>query len=87
MLELAEVNERNWPDVAALAVNEDQKGFLDSAVGILARGYVYRSCRARVIVIMNDGAVIGVDCDGTDLGSLNETIVAQLVAAGVLVKM
>ena len=60
MLELAEVNERNWPDVAALAVNEDQKGFLDSAVGILARGYVYRSCRARVIVIMNDGAVIGV---------------------------
>ena len=33
------------------------------------------------------GAIIGVDSQGTDLGSVNADIVAQLVAAGVLVKI
>lgn len=60
MLKLIEVNEENWTDVARLTVNEDQKEFLDSAVGILARGYAYRACRARVIGIARDGDIVGV---------------------------
>ena len=59
MLKLIEVNEENWTDVARLTVNEDQKEFLDSAVGILARGYAYRACRARVIGIAKDDAIVG----------------------------
>ena len=60
MLKLIEVNEQNWMEIARLSVSKEQRGFLDSAVGILARGYAYRSCRARVIGIADDGTVVGV---------------------------
>ena len=60
MIRLIDVNEENWLDIRELSVSEPQKGFLDSAVGILARGYVYRHDRARVIGIEEDGTVIGV---------------------------
>ena len=60
MLKLTEVTEENWLDVRKLSVSDTQKGFLDSPVGILARGYVYRRDRARVIVITEDTDVIGV---------------------------
>ena len=40
MIRLVEVNEENWLAVRALTVEDSQKGFLDSALGILARGYV-----------------------------------------------
>lgn len=59
MLKLVEINEQNWLEVRRLSVGEDQQGFLDSAVGILARGYVYRSQRARVFGIECDGEMIG----------------------------
>ena len=45
MIRLIEVNEDNWMAFAALRVREEQKSYLDSAVGILARGYAYRVCR------------------------------------------
>ena len=60
MLRLIDVNEENWMDVRRLAVSDAQKGFLDSAVGILARGYVYRANRARVIGIADGDTVVGV---------------------------
>lgn len=60
MLKLIEVTEENWLDLRRLSVSETQKGFLDSALGILARGYVYRHDRARVIGIADDGTMIGV---------------------------
>ncbi len=47
-MKLVEVNEDNWMDFAALRVREEQRGYLDSALGILARGYAYRASRARV---------------------------------------
>lgn len=59
MLRLTEVTEENWLEVASLSVHDDQKSFVAPAIGILARGYVYRDCRARVYVIENDGIVIG----------------------------
>ena len=60
MIKLIEVNEQNWLDIRGLSVSEVQKGYLDSAVGILARGYVYRNNRARVIGIAENEAIIGV---------------------------
>ncbi|MBP0968755.1 MAG: GNAT family N-acetyltransferase [Oscillospiraceae bacterium] len=59
MVRLTEVTEENWLDVASLSVRDDQKGFLAPALGILARGYVYRDCRARVFAIESDGTVVG----------------------------
>ena len=60
MLRLTEVTEDNWQAVASLSVKEHQKGYLAPAIGILARGYVYRTCNARVFVIETDGTVVGV---------------------------
>lgn len=60
MVKLFDIDEENWTAVRKLSVGEAQKDFLDSAVGILARGYVYRSCRARVFGIAEDDTVVGV---------------------------
>ncbi len=58
-MKLIEVNEDNWMAFAALRVREEQKGYLDSAVGILARGYAYRACRARVIGLAEGEIPVG----------------------------
>ena len=60
MIKLAEVTEENWLTVASLSVKETQKAFLAPAIGIIARGYVYRNCNARVIVIENEETIVGV---------------------------
>ncbi|MBQ6273471.1 MAG: GNAT family N-acetyltransferase [Oscillospiraceae bacterium] len=59
MLRLLEVNEENWLAVRRLSVREEQEGFLDSALGILARGYVYRAERARVIAVAEEDTILG----------------------------
>ena len=59
MLRLTDVTEDNWLETASLSVSDDQKGFVASAVSILARGYVYRGCGGRVFVIENDGVIVG----------------------------
>ncbi len=59
MIKLVDVDEQNWLKVRDLTVAEGQKGFLDSALGILARGYVYRACRARVIGIADGETIVG----------------------------
>lgn len=60
MIKLSEVDESNWLEIARLSVSEDQQRFLATPIGIIARGYVYRSCNARVIGIYDDAEVIGV---------------------------
>ena len=60
MIRLTNVTEENWIHIAHLAVNDGQKAFLDQPIGIIARGYIYRNCNARVIGITNDGQMIGV---------------------------
>ena len=60
MVNLTEITEDNWLDVAQLAVNEEQRQFLAPPVGIIARGYVYRNCNAKVWVIRNDDELVGV---------------------------
>ena len=59
MLKLIEVNEENWLAFRRLQVGDAQAEFLDSPLGILARGYVYRSCRARVIGIADEDTPVG----------------------------
>ena len=60
MIKLIDVTEENWLDIARLTVSEEQQAFLDKPLGIIARGYVYRNCNARVIGIANDSQIIGV---------------------------
>lgn len=59
MIRLAEITEDNWTEAASLAVKKSQMGFVASAQGILARGYVYRNCGGRVFLIENDGTAVG----------------------------
>ncbi len=59
MVRLTDVTENNWMDIVSLSVEDSQKNFVASPVGILARGYVYRHQNAKVFAIENDGTVIG----------------------------
>lgn len=56
---LGEITEENWLAAASLSVAGEQAGFVAPAVGILARGYVYRGCGARVWTVERDGALVG----------------------------
>jgi RimJ/RimL family protein N-acetyltransferase len=60
MIQLKDVEEENWRAVAHLSVGEEQQGFLDRPIGIIARGYVYRDCNARVFAIAVDSEIVGV---------------------------
>ncbi len=59
MIILDGITEENWLEVANLSVKEDQKSYLASPIGILARAYVYRDCNANVYVIKNDETIVG----------------------------
>ena len=59
MVNLIELSEENWMDFARLSVDERQKTFLASNIGIIARGYVYRNSRAKVIGIVANGTPVG----------------------------
>ena len=60
MIRLTEITEDNWFEAASLSVGESQKGYVAPAVGILARGYVYRDCGGRVYAIENNGVLVGI---------------------------
>ena len=59
-VKLSEITEENWMDVADLSVKESQKNYVAPAIGIIARGYVYRDCNARIFVIENNRTIVGV---------------------------
>jgi RimJ/RimL family protein N-acetyltransferase len=59
MVSLVEISEENWINFAALSVADDQKEYCASNIGIIARGYVYRNCDAKVIGITADGEAVG----------------------------
>ncbi len=60
MIRLTNITEENWLTVAALSVSESQKRYLAPPIGILARGYVYRDCNARVWAIADEATIVGV---------------------------
>ena len=59
MIHLGEITEENWLEVARLRLAEGQLAFVADPVGILARAYVYRDCRARVWTLEEDGRMVG----------------------------
>ena len=59
MIRLTEITEDNWLEAASLSVKEEQKEYLAPAVGIIARGYVYRDCNPKIFVIENDELIVG----------------------------
>lgn len=59
MVKLVDLNEENFFAYRALSVFNSQSGFLDTAPGIIARGYIYRDSRARVFGIEQEGAPAG----------------------------
>jgi len=59
LIHLEEINASNWLQAVRLSVGEEQQKFLDRPVGILARGYVYRDCNARVYAICDGGTLVG----------------------------
>ncbi len=59
VIELTEITEDNWLEAASLSVKERQRGFVAPAVGIIARGYVYRDCGARVYAVESGGVMVG----------------------------
>lgn len=60
MIKLIDINDENWIDAGRLSVSDEQQKYPDSPLGIIARGYIYRSCNARVIGIANDSQTIGI---------------------------
>ena len=52
MIHLIDVNEENWFEIINLKVDEEQQKYLDRPIGIIARGYIYRNCNARVFGIV-----------------------------------
>ncbi len=59
MLKLVQVTEDNWMEIASLSVKASQTDYVAPSIGILARGYVYRDCNAKVYAFDNDGVIIG----------------------------
>ena len=59
-IRLVDVTEDNWLDVASLSVKDSQKSYLDSPIGIIARGYIYRDCNARVYAIESKDGIVGI---------------------------
>ena len=59
MVRLVQVTEDNWMEIASLAVKENQRSYVAPSVGILARGYVYRDCNAKIYAFENDGVIVG----------------------------
>ena len=59
MIRLVDIDETNFFAARALSLQKDQRRFLDSPLGIIARGFVYRKERARVLAVDDEGEVVG----------------------------
>lgn len=56
---LIDIDESNWTKLTTLELSEEQKGYVASPVGILARAYVYRNYNAKVFGIKSEEDIIG----------------------------
>lgn len=59
MITLGEITQENWLEAIRLQLAEEQLNFVADPMGILARAYVYRDCRAQVWTIQEDGRMVG----------------------------
>lgn len=58
-IRLGEITQENWLEAARLELEEGQSAFVAGPMGILARGYIYRDCRARVWTVEENGWIVG----------------------------
>ena len=58
-MNLIEVNEDNWIHALNIQVHEDQKKYVASSSGILARAYAFRESRARALLIESEKNFVG----------------------------
>jgi len=59
MIRLVDIDETNFFAARALSLQEGQRRFLDSPLGIIARGFVYRDQRARVLAVTDEDIMVG----------------------------
>lgn len=59
MIELVEIDESNYKEVISLNVEDKQKKFLDTATGIIARGFLYRKQNPMLLAIKRDAIIVG----------------------------
>lgn len=59
MIKLGEITQDNWLEAVRLRLAEGQLAFVADPMGVLARAYVYRNCRAQVWTVEEDGRVVG----------------------------
>ena len=59
MITLIPVTEDNWMEIASLTVKEHQRSYVAPAIGILARGYVYRGCNVKIFAFEENGTIVG----------------------------
>ncbi len=59
MITLQPITEENYLQAAALGVGPDQRTFVASSIGILARAYAYRNHRATAWGIYEDRVMVG----------------------------
>lgn len=60
MIILKEVNESNWYEISKLQTTEKQKKYVSSSLGIMARAYAMRECRAKVYAIAHNDIYVGI---------------------------
>lgn len=56
---LTDIDEGNWTKITTLELSEEQKDYVASPIGVLARAYVYRDYNAKVFGIKNKEEIIG----------------------------
>lgn len=56
---LADINESNWTKLITLELAEEQKDYVASPMGILARAYIYRNYNSKVFGIKSEENIIG----------------------------
>lgn len=59
MIELRNVSELDYEEILNCRIAKDQEKYMDNALGILARGYLYREHRARVLGIFKGQELLG----------------------------
>ena len=60
MVSLIEITEDNYQVVCGLEITEEQRAYVASPTGILARAYAKRNRNTQALAIVNDETIIGV---------------------------
>lgn len=60
MISLVEIDESNWLEITRLEITDEQKGYVASPLGVMARAFAFRKQNAWIRAIAADGQIVGV---------------------------